>query len=169
MESDIRGFKYLLYHSLALGPWASDPTSLGLIAPLGSECFQGSKKSRGELDDFRKSLTINSGPHPVLSKQFTGIISFQTHNHLDTRTLFLQLRRERQRGSTTICLRSQGWKRQEQGLELKSIWCNIRCVPRKLGFSYRSRSGRQAPPSPTSFCLFHYWCHWTQWGRWRSF
>ena len=45
----------------------------------------------------RNILVINSVLHCALNKQSVGIISFQTHSYLGTRTLFLQLRRERQR------------------------------------------------------------------------
>lgn len=49
MESDICGFKSQICHWLALWPWAGDPTSLGLMARLGSESSQGSKTSWGVI------------------------------------------------------------------------------------------------------------------------
>lgn len=161
MESDICGLKSQICHWLALWPWAGDPTSLGLIARLGSESFQGSKTSWGVI----RCPPVRERAHSLIwgSKQPWN------------KSIISTIEKERLRGSAMTCPRSHSWKVQRQGFELETFWMWNLFVPITLahlhGDSYRSRSGHLAslPPSPTAFCLFLHWCHRTWWGKPRSF
>lgn len=109
-------------------------------------CAEG---SGGELQVGERASQVILWPHSELNKQFAGIISFSlTHSHLDARTLFLQLRKEKQRSCAPICLRARDWQVQEQGFEPKFIWSKTHFVSgnpaHHLGCSYRSRRGHLA-------------------------
>lgn len=158
MESDICGFKSQICHWLALWPWAGDPTSLGLIAHLDSESFQGSKTSWGVI----RCPRVRERGHSLIwgSKQpwNKGIISTIEKKKAERKC------NDRPKVTQLESTEAGIWTRDLLGM--KSI-----LFP--LYFMGTVTEGVATwpglPPSPTAFCLFLHWCHWTWWGKPRSF